>query len=528
MSRNLHAKVTLLGLELEDMLFLAMACAIAMLVGQFLFPNRYMFFLPMNWFLMLMVLVLGVPGLVVFKYGKPRGYLLDLVTYYGLPRSYCGCARDRKLTRDFLIDPNETEIGLMPRTRAQHERSLEDPAVCELLKIRDFLNNVMVRTDGCYVAGFGVAGSMTYFGDDEERNESKSVLESLLRAMPEQSMRLQFRYEVVESLNGLLDQYRQEMRCENAEVQALDEQRMAIWTEKEREGAYLTRIAAVYLIWDPAKHKRALLAGGAPMSKEDRRLAHGGFTLSINKSIEKSRKEHEDTLAEFESLIAGIESAMKAGGLRPERMTEVDLFLEVKRAMRPMDPDRKPLKAHAAETRYISPRERATTVSILGQTESYINIDGLLWSFISLNAPPDGTYPGILRQLMTIGFPVVISTHVSIPDQRVVLDKYKKKLRKMQAAQKDSKGNLRVDVTAQVASHELIQIQQELIANSVKTARVSMVIGIRTSAPAWSADQYEKAERELANRRQQVLHIVAHMNGARGLSESLAARRIFL
>lgn len=27
-SRNLHAKVTLLGLEIEDMLFLAMACAI--------------------------------------------------------------------------------------------------------------------------------------------------------------------------------------------------------------------------------------------------------------------------------------------------------------------------------------------------------------------------------------------------------------------------------------------------------------------------------------------------------------------
>ena len=31
-SRNLHAKVTLLGLELEDMLFLAMACAVAMLI----------------------------------------------------------------------------------------------------------------------------------------------------------------------------------------------------------------------------------------------------------------------------------------------------------------------------------------------------------------------------------------------------------------------------------------------------------------------------------------------------------------
>ena len=416
----------------------------------------------------------------------------------------------------------------MPTTRAQHERSLEDPAVCELLKIRDFLDNVMVRTDGCYVAGFRVAGAMTYFGDDDERNEAKSVLESLLRAMPEQSMRLQFRYEVIESLNGLLDQYRKESRCEKAEVQALDDQRMAIWSEKEEQGTYLTRIAAVYLIWDPVKHKRAMLAGGAPMSKEDRRRAHGGFTLSVTKSIEKSRKEHQDTIAEFESLIAGIESAMKSGGLGPERMSDDDLFLEIKRAMRPMDPDRKPLRAHPVETRYISPRERATTVSILGQTESYINIDGLLLSFISLNTPPDGTYPGILRQLMTIGFPVVISTQISIPDQRAVLDKYKKKLRKMQAAQKDSKGNLRVDVTAQVATHELIQIQQELIANSVKTARVGMVIGIRSSAPAWSSEQYEKAERELANRRQQVLHVVAHMNGARGLTETLATRRIYL
>jgi hypothetical protein len=110
-SRNLHAKVTLLGLEIEDMLFLAMACAVAMLTGQFLFPNRYMFFLPMNWFLMLAVLVLGVPGLVLFKYGKPRGYLLDLVKYYALPRSYCALDRDRKLTNEFILDFEGTEIA---------------------------------------------------------------------------------------------------------------------------------------------------------------------------------------------------------------------------------------------------------------------------------------------------------------------------------------------------------------------------------------------------------------------------------
>jgi len=43
-SRNLHAKVTLLGLELEDMLFLAMACAVAMLSGNFCSRTGICFF----------------------------------------------------------------------------------------------------------------------------------------------------------------------------------------------------------------------------------------------------------------------------------------------------------------------------------------------------------------------------------------------------------------------------------------------------------------------------------------------------
>ena len=49
-------------------------------------------------------------------------------------------------------------------------------------------------------------------------------------------MRLQFRYEVVESLNGLLELYRNDMRSESAEVRVLDEQRVVIWQKKERQG----------------------------------------------------------------------------------------------------------------------------------------------------------------------------------------------------------------------------------------------------------------------------------------------------
>ena len=103
-SRNLHAKVTMLGLELEDMLFLAMTGAGAMLVGQFFFADRYMFFLPMNWFLLLMVLAVGVPGLMLFKYGKPNGYLRDFLAWYTKPRIYCGMEPDSQINVDYLTE----------------------------------------------------------------------------------------------------------------------------------------------------------------------------------------------------------------------------------------------------------------------------------------------------------------------------------------------------------------------------------------------------------------------------------------
>lgn len=101
-SRNLALKVTFMFLEIEDMLALAFACAVAMIAGQFVFSDRYIFSIPMNWFLVLVVLGLGVPALMLFKYGKPRKYMVDLLAWYGKPHSYCGLARDSKLTTPYL------------------------------------------------------------------------------------------------------------------------------------------------------------------------------------------------------------------------------------------------------------------------------------------------------------------------------------------------------------------------------------------------------------------------------------------
>src|SRR5216684_1640179 len=140
----------------------------------------------------------------------------------------------------------------MPLTHAEHEKRLKVPAVCELLPLRDLPDgdNVMVRTNGAFVAGYELKGILAYFATDGDRNQNKSMLEALFRSVPDVSMRFQFRFEISEHLGDLLNSYIHEQRTEQSEVMALDTHRLAMWQQKEKNGFYFENRLYVYLIWD--------------------------------------------------------------------------------------------------------------------------------------------------------------------------------------------------------------------------------------------------------------------------------------
>src|SRR5258708_38273641 len=94
----------------------------------------------------------------------------------------------------------------------------------------------------------------------------------------------------------------------------------------------------------------------------------------------------------------------------------------------------------------------------------------------------------------------------SMPDKTKRRKGYKTRLRKMQAAQRDSHGGFRSNVEAQVAESQLFRVQQDIIASSIKTAKLSVVIAARTSQPAVTISELEAAERTISNRRQQLLY----------------------
>jgi len=407
----------------------------------------------------------------------------------------------------------------VPITLAQHEKKLQEPALCELLPVRDYLDNVIVRTNGAFVAGYELKGLTSYFASDEGRDRGKLMLEALLRSVPEQSMRVQIRYEVVEDVGDLLDQYTAGQKSERDEAIELDLRRVERWASRVAAGLYMRPLLHTYLIWDPVLHRRL---AGKPLKPKGEL-----FSLSARKSIERSRQEHQDLLAEFESLVRGVESALEAAELGARRLSDEELFLEARRALNPLSPDQRPYHRVDGELRFRSAREHLTEVSIVDETDTYLNLGGILHAFVSLKDLPDATFPGILRELMALDFPILCNAQITIPDQAKVLKGYKSRLRKMQAAQSDANGGRRINVEAQVAEAQLVRVQQDIISSSVKTANLSLVIGTRTSQRAVTTADLEQAERTLDNRRQQLLYAIARMNGAKAVAETLAKRRLF-
>ena len=409
----------------------------------------------------------------------------------------------------------------MPLTIQQYERSLAQPPLCEQLKVRDLIDNLLIQLNGSFVAGYRASGICSYYASDEERNRTKLLFEALIRSLPERSLRLQARFEISDGAGDLVARYNREQHSPGQVLQTLDREQSNAWLRKNSEGYYLDQSLHFYFIWDPRIHHQS------PDFEWKKKMRGNSFSMSATKCIERSRREHKELVAEFNSLMSGVEASLQATGMKIDRMSHQDLFLEVKRALNPLANDIRPYSPPEDSLVYESARSQMANVNIEDELDDHLKIDKLLYSFISLKDLPDATFPGLLRELLVMDFPLVVNAEIVLPDQAKAVKQYKSRLRKMTAAQKDIHGGFRLNVDAQVAEHQLIKVLQELIASSLKSCELSLIASIRTSQPARNRFELMEAERILADRRQRVLHAIARMNGARGIPETLAQKRFF-
>jgi hypothetical protein len=99
-NRNLHTRVTFLSLEFEDLFAVLGVAAVMNVVSRFTSGA-------LSAYLQYGVPLGIVPLLMIFKYGKPRGYLRDLLLWHVKPRKYCALARERWIRNSYVVEEVE-------------------------------------------------------------------------------------------------------------------------------------------------------------------------------------------------------------------------------------------------------------------------------------------------------------------------------------------------------------------------------------------------------------------------------------
>jgi type IV secretion system protein TrbE len=109
---------------------------------------------------------------------------------------------------------------------------------------------------------------------------------------------------------------------------ALDTYRLQMWQANEQRGHYLNNRLHVYFVWDPRVHAKLYHSA-------ERKRSAGGLVFSQKKCIERAKKEHKTLLTEFNSIMRGIESSMDAAELGPRRLSDQELFDELRHSQVP-------------------------------------------------------------------------------------------------------------------------------------------------------------------------------------------------
>src|SRR5712691_10971970 len=121
--------------------------------------------------------------------------------------------------------------GLFSMTSSrQHEFELQNPALCQELRIRDILDRVAVMTSGVFVAAYELEGLHSYYHTEEMRNRAKESFEAVLRSMPERSMRFHLRFEIRQDTGDVIRRYADSARSSNIVLASIDEERCSRWS----------------------------------------------------------------------------------------------------------------------------------------------------------------------------------------------------------------------------------------------------------------------------------------------------------
>ncbi len=396
------------------------------------------------------------------------------------------------------------------------------------IPISDIRDDLIVRRDGSFCAGWECVGTATQFADAERLESLSSSLDAFIKGIRHPEIELQFRYQIGYETPKVLDERKAQSNSVNSPAAWLEENRVSFWRSAIDAGQIRSIRLLVFLAWKPSRTWETRSAGSRFAAAFWQGLAQERFgklpsilRTALNESrtkalVQRNRQEHNRLVAEFNQILETYRIALET--ITPvRRLDEPELVQLLYRSLNP-------------EERQIPTRKPQDSLLNTDWSEGvrYLDLGGVLKAVVTLSELPEATFASLLRPLMALDFSSEIVLNIRVPNQTAKVRKLRRLLKKSLAFQLRKDGSRRRDFQAAALEKDTVDTLTSAITSSQRITEIELAVLVSASTIARTSAEREKAEHELAQRAESVLQAFGQLNGARGYQEDTALLPTFI
>lgn len=396
-------------------------------------------------------------------------------------------------------------------------------SLADRIPVSEIRDDLIVRRDGSFCAGWDCAGVATQFASAERLEALSGSLDSFIKGIRHPEIEIQFRYIVDHETPEVLRDRKTSTKCVNSPAAWLEENRLSFWRSAIDAGDLRCMRLIALLSWKPRRAWETRSASARFMAAFWNGLAQEGLSklasivrYALNEArtktvVQRNRLEHRRLAAQFNQLLEtyriGLEAIMPV-----RRLTEPELVHLLYQSFNPAE--QRAVNRHRAIDSLLN-TDWAEGVRLL-------DLGGVLKAVVTLSELPEATFASLPRPLLALDFPSEIVLSIRVPDQPAKIRKLRRLLKKSLAFQLRKDGSRRRDFQAAALEKDTVETLTSAVTSSQRLTEIELAVVVSASNIAHTRVERERAEQQLAQRVEAVLQALGQMNGARGYREDTA------
>jgi type-IV secretion system protein TraC len=373
----------------------------------------------------------------------------------------------------------------------------------------------LLLTDGSISAGLCVSQLDIECFDASQINSFTEMLRSLMNSVSE-GIKMQWILSIDSNFEEMIGAHEKSVERKSPDILLELEKHRTTRFRRHMEDAVLYRpTLSVYLSLYPPEKQRP------------------GFFSSRTHFQQMSSAQLEEGLAELKENIDSLSSSLESLGLSSRPLTQREMINAVYQRLNPQRARTEAaprLQATSeeqldsevlAETPWLtasSPRSELVFGDLILNLERF-TLDSTLHAVMSLKTLPEVTYAGMISGLLRLPFHYEMILTVGVPPQAKEMGKLQAK-RRMAHSMSVSHGGRAADLESESKLGATEELIRELLNTGQRIFAAELIIILR-------APYGKDGEKELNRKIREVLARIRTLNGAEGMSETVASWKVF-